>query len=85
MKRRASDRPGQDVVIGDADCKKDSARLIELLKKEDESIMVLNSSIGPVIGSHVGPGMLAVVFWGNDKRQDVSVADRIANKVRGTK
>lgn len=44
---------------------------------------MLESSIGPVIGSHVGPEMLAVVFWGPDKRNDLSVADRIASKVRG--
>lgn len=82
-KRRNSDKPGQDVVIGNADCVKDAERLVELLKKNDESLMCIESSIGPVIGSHVGPGMLAVVFWGPDKRQDLSVADRIASKVRG--
>lgn len=83
VKRRNSDKPGQDVVIGNADCVKDAERLVELLKKNDESLMCIESSIGPVIGSHVGPGMLAVVFWGPDKRQDLSVADRIASKVRG--
>lgn len=83
VKRRNSDKPGQDAVIGNADCVKDAERLVELLKKNDESLMCIESSIGPVIGSHVGPGMLAVVFWGPDKRQDLSVADRIASKVRG--
>ena len=46
-------------------------------------ILFLESSIGPVIGSHVGPDMIAVVFWGNDKREELSVADRIAKKVKG--
>ena len=27
--------------------------------------------------------MIAVVFWGNDKREELSVADRIAKKVKG--
>lgn len=26
---------------------------------------------------------IAVVFWGNDKREELSVADRIAKKVKG--
>ena len=53
------------------------------LSKIDENILFLESSIGPVIGSHVGPGMLAVVFWGKDRREELSVADRIARKVKG--
>lgn len=82
-KRRSDAGPVQNVVVGGADCPKDAERLVSLLTKEDESVLVLESSIGPVIGSHVGSGMLAVVFWGPDKRKDLSVADRIASKVRG--
>lgn len=83
LKNREKDMLGQQIVVGDADCPKDAERLVSLLTKEEESLLILQSSIGPVIGSHVGPGMVAVVFWGNDKRKDLSVADRIANKVRG--
>lgn len=85
LKRRSSGAPGQNVVIGSADCPKDAERLMGLLSKEDNSLMFLESSIGPVIGSHVGPGMIAIVFWGQDCRADISMADRIANKVRGKK
>ena len=38
-------------------------------------------SIGPVIGSHVRPGMVAVVFWGEDRRKSLSIGDRIASKI----
>ncbi len=82
-KRVADKRPGSCVVVGDADCPKDAARLKELVVKDDESLLILEGSIGPVIGSHVGPGMIAIVFWGSDRREDVSVADRIARKVKG--
>lgn len=85
LKRRSSDAPGQNVVIGNADCPKDAERLMNLLSKEDYSLMFLETNIGPVIGSHVGPGMIAIVFWGQDARNDISMADRIANKVRGRK
>lgn len=85
LKRRSSDAPGQNVVTGNADCPKDAERLMNLLSKEDDSLMFLETNIGPVIGSHVGPGMIAIVFWGQDARNDISMADRIANKVRGRK
>lgn len=71
------------VLLGNADCEKDMQRLRELILKEDAGAMPLESSIGPVIGSHVGPGMVAVVFWGSDRRKAVSVSDRIANRVKG--
>ncbi len=82
-KNRAENQPTPEVVIGDADCPKDVERLRELIAKEDEGVLFLESSIGPVIGSHVGPGMIAVVFWGDDRREGLSVADRIARRVRG--
>lgn len=75
--------PQHCVVIGHSDCPKDAQRLKDALEKVDDNILFLESSIGPVIGSHVGPDMLAVVFWGCDKRENVSVADRIARKVKG--
>lgn len=81
----AADRgSGSCVIIGSADCPKDVSRLRELLMKNDESLLVLECSIGPVIGSHVGPGMIAIVFWGSDRREDVSVADRIARKIKSS-
>lgn len=82
QKRADADANGHTVVIGNADCPKDAERLMSLLTKEDDSLMFLESSIGPVIGSHVGPGMLAIVFWGPDAREEMSMADRIASKVR---
>ena len=34
-------------------------------------------------GSHVGPGMVAIVFWGKNRTEKISLTDRIANRVRG--
>lgn len=83
QRRVAQEGPGKFVVIGNADCLKDTERLKEALSKIDDSILFLESSVGPVIGSHVGPGMIALVFWGGDRREEMSVADRIAKKVKG--
>ncbi|MEG0070848.1 MAG: DegV family protein [Raoultibacter sp.] len=82
-KHVAETAPGQCVVIGHADCQKDAERLKDVLSKIDENILFLETNIGPVIGSHVGPGMIALVFWGNDRREELSVADRIAKRVKG--
>lgn len=82
-KRAVATTPGQCVVLGHADCEKDCDRLKEALLKVDDGVLFLESYIGPVIGSHVGPGMIAVVFWGPDRREEISVADKIARKVKG--
>lgn len=71
------------VMLGNADCPKDMERLKGMIQKNDPDALVIESSIGPVIGSHTGPGMLAVVFWGDDKRENLSVADRIAKRIKG--
>lgn len=73
------------VMLGNADCPKDMDKLKAIIEKDDPDALFIESSIGPVIGSHVGPGMLAVVFWGDDKRENLSVADRIAKKIKGGK
>lgn len=76
---------GKCVFLGNSDCVKDMQRLREGLEKLEEGIVFINGTIGPVIGSHTGPDMVALVFWGDDKRESLSVADRIAMRVRGEK
>lgn len=82
-KHRVETGRSTQIVIGSADCPKDVERLKEELYKVDERVLFLETSIGPVIGSHVGPGMIAISFMGIDSREDLSVSDRIAKKVRG--
>lgn len=73
---------GTQIVIGNADCPKDAEKLKDMLRKVDPTLLFLDTSIGPVIGSHVGPGMLAISFFGKDAREEMSVTDRIAKKIR---
>lgn len=73
---------GSMVGVGNADCPRDADRLAELIERTDENVMVLKSNVGPTIGSHVGPGMVSLSFWGSDRRESLSVADRIARKVK---
>ncbi len=81
-KNAESDGSSKMVIIGHADCPKDAERLKNELLKVDDALMFMDANIGPVIGSHVGPGMLAMVFWGHDSREATTVSERIARKVR---
>ena len=67
-----------------ADAEKDADWLEGAIRKEKgcEDLVIIRSSVGPILGSHVGPGMVAVVFWGVDRRKKVSLTDRIAQRVR---
>lgn len=54
----------QTVIIGHADNKEGALLLEEQLKELGLVKAVIISDIGPVIGTHVGAGMLALVFMG---------------------
>lgn len=73
------------IGIVSADAEKDACWLADQIRKEPgcRDIPIIFSSVSPVIGAHVGPGMVAVVFWGKDRRENLSFTDRIARKVRG--
>ncbi len=49
----------------------------------DPELAITRPTIGPTIGSHVGPGMVSCCFWGKDRRESLSFTDRIARRVRG--
>lgn len=82
QKRTQDIEEPKHVIIGHADCLKDAEKLQDMLLKVDDSLLISMTSIGPVIGCHVGPGMLALSFMGKDERESRSVTDRIADKVR---
>lgn len=55
------------VYVADADCKEEGDELAELIKKSRPEAKIVRQIIGPVIGSHCGPGTLGVIFVA-DKR-----------------
>ena len=81
------DLGGTPLPIGivSADADKDAHWLGDQLRREPgcADVPIIYSSVSPVIGAHVGPGMVACVFWGKDRREALSFTDRIARKVRG--
>lgn len=73
------------VIIGAADADKEQKMLVEQVLNSSKEVAMWQCSIGPVIGSHVGPEMMAVVFWGPDRRENMLLTDRIAKAVSGFK
>lgn len=71
-------RPGQNVIaIAHADCEEDAQRLAELLRERGAKDIIIEY-YDLCTGSHVGPGCVALFFWGLDRRKDVLTDDDIA-------
>ena len=78
--------PIMPIVIMSTDAEKDADWLEAAIRKEDgcSDITVIRGSVGPSIGSHVGPGMVGVGFWGINRADKISLSDRIAKRVRAS-
>lgn len=81
--RKAHDEGGVAMVgVGNADCPHDAERMCQMVQAIDGNALFMRTNIGTTIGCHVGPGMLSCCFWGGDRRENLSVSDRIARKVK---
>ncbi len=59
---------GQTVMISHGDCIEDAQKVEELVKKKFPKVKdVIINVIGPVIGSHSGPGTVALFFLGKSR------------------
>jgi len=65
--RRVAAPEGQTAFVAHGDAGEDAESLKELLLERVGFRDVVVTEIGPVIGSHVGPGMLAVAFSGTSR------------------
>lgn len=63
---RVADPHLQTIAIAHGDCPEDAERLRQLIAERVTVAEVIMTEVGPVIGAHTGPGMLAAVFWGNE-------------------
>ncbi len=80
-KHRGGNGSDETVLVAHADCEGDMRWVEDHLDRPEGSVPPIHCEIGPVIGSHVGPGMVAIAFWGGDRRETISIADRIANRL----
>ncbi|MDY2777689.1 MAG: DegV family protein [Collinsella sp.] len=76
--------PTMPITIVSSDSEKDADWLEAAIRKEEgcEDVTIIRGAVGPTIGAHVGPGMVAVIFWGGDRSEKISLSDRIARRVR---
>ena len=55
------------LVVGHGDCPDRAAGLAALVQEAFPDAETYLAPIGPVIGAHTGPGMLALIFWGTQR------------------
>ena len=71
LKRSISAETRLDTVyITHSDCETDAIRLVEMLKDTVELRRVVVEVMGPVIGAHLGPGALTLVFEADMTREE---------------
>lgn len=73
--------------IVSTDAERDADWLEAQVRREPgcADVAIVRSTVTPILGVHVGPGMVALIFWGNDRRENLSLTDRIAKRVRKRK
>ena len=74
------------MAIVSTDAEKDADWLEKEIRKIKgmSHITIIRSQVSPVLGVHVGPGMVALVLWGSDRREQKSLTDRIAQKIKNS-
>jgi len=65
--KRAAATENGTVVVAHGDAAADAAVLEELLRERADIGRIVTVDVGPVIGTHTGPGMVAAAFWGTDR------------------
>lgn len=58
---------GRRVLIGHADCIDRAIQLKGSVMAHFPDAEVTITDIGPIIGAHTGPGMLALIYWGSNR------------------
>ena len=64
FKNRVINSKEETIFINHADCIKDAEYLKNLITRDFEVKNVIINSVGPVIGTHTGPGMICIAFIG---------------------
>ena len=67
MKETAIDPKEQTIYISHGDCEDEVKEFAKLIKKEVGFKEVVINYVGPVIGGHTGPGVVALFFYGTQR------------------
>jgi DegV family protein with EDD domain len=66
-KEKVMDIPDQHVCISHGDCLQDAETLCAMVKEITPNVPITISQHEPFSGSHVGPGMLGLFFYGKER------------------
>ena len=55
------------ILVGHGDVPDRAEELCAAVRREFPQAQTYTAPIGPIIGSHTGPGMLALIFWGTER------------------
>ena len=69
MKKKGTNIKDQTIFISHGDCEDDAKFVASLVKKEFGVKNVIINAIGPVVGTHSGPGTVAMFFMGTDRKE----------------
>ncbi len=67
MKSHGIDQGSQKIFISHGDCKEEVDTLVEMIRNEWGNKEFVISYVGQVIGSHTGPGVIALYFFGEPR------------------
>lgn len=67
VEKCVGDTPNDTFFVSHGDCEEDAKFVAELMQKRLGKMPYMIHSIGPVIGAHTGPGVLAVFIMGKHK------------------
>ena len=54
-------------MIGHGSSPQDAAYLADLVQNAQPEAEIMVMDIGPIIGAHTGPGVVALFFWGVER------------------
>ena len=55
------------MIVGHGDCLDRAEELAAKVQARFPEAQIQIAPIGPIIGAHTGPGMLAILFWGTER------------------
>ena len=67
MRQGWTSERGRMVAVGHGDCPADAEMLKQAILQNFPDADVHIAPIGPIIGAHTGPDMLAVIYWGDNR------------------
>ena len=58
---------GRLIVVGHGDDPEAAEQLRAAVAEKFPETQIYIVQVGPIIGAHTGPGMLALIYWGSDR------------------